>query len=401
MSSPISIAAVERTLKKNGISIRHNTVFNEPEILGLPPDYSKGNAPNTLPVYITDRLKSANYSDVKSERVNGILATIADKNRFNPIKDMLNSDTWDGTHRISDLYEILGITDDKYKLYIRKWLIQCVALGLNNEDNPVSAEGVLVLQGPQGIAKTAFFRILMLPNPKFFVEGAVIDVFNKDSLINATSGWVCELGELDSTMKKEQSALKAFITQPYDKIRAPYARNATRRPRRTSFCGTVNPEEYLRDDTGSRRFWTVPVTQINKTWLFSLTEEWIKQLWFEVYELYQQDHKGFRLTDAQMAVLQADNTQYEIPLPYEIELRELVDFSLDNKYWRFWKSSQILQLIPGNANASQVGKVLKKIVQSEISSGRWATFTGPIPDMRIRNGCTEYSLPIKHMQVIR
>ena len=79
---------------------------------------------------------------------------------------------------------------------------------------------------------------------------------------------LCELGELDSTLKREQSSLKAFITQPLDTIRMPYAEKATKTPRRTSFCGTVNPQDYLRDETGSRRFWTIPVTKlINKRYL--------------------------------------------------------------------------------------------------------------------------------------
>lgn len=58
--------------------------------------------------------------------------------------------------------------------------MQCVALGLNDESHPVGADGVLVLQGDQGLAKTSFFRI-MSPFPRWFVEGAIIDMSNKDT----------------------------------------------------------------------------------------------------------------------------------------------------------------------------------------------------------------------------
>ena len=39
-----------------------------------------------------------------------------------------------------------------------------------------------------------------------------------------------------------------------DTYRQPYARVATTKPRRTSFCATVNPQEFLNDETGSRRW---------------------------------------------------------------------------------------------------------------------------------------------------
>ena len=395
MSSPISINQVTKALSVKAFEIRLNVLYNELDIRGLPSAYSKENAYNTLLVLVTDCLKAHKVANVSSDRVTSILAAIADENRFNPIKDLLESATWDGTTRLPVLFEILGVMEAKPQTYIEKWMIQTVALGLNDEENPVSAEGVLVLQGPQGIAKTSVFRKLMCFNPRFFVEGAVIDVNNKDSLLNATSGWVCELGELDSTIRKEQSALKAFISQPYDKIRTPYARTATRRPRRTSFCGTVNPKEYLRDETGSRRFWTVPVTKIDKAALFALTEDWILQLWLEVYSMYKNDPNGFRLTDDEMAALQANNQDFEVPLPYEEEIREAIDFGLPASKWRWWKSTQVLQAVSCNANTAQVGKILTKIMKEEQASGRWAA-PNPVPAMKKVNGSTQYFLPVLH-----
>ena len=226
--------------------------MKEAEVKGLPDCYSTENATNILPVYLMDYLKTCNFKGISQQIIDGHLNCIADQNRYNPVEELLKNGKWDGIDRIGEVYHILGVTLSKHQDYIRKWLIQCVALALNDDENPIGADGVLVLQGAQGIAKTSFFRILS-PFPRWFVEGAVIDLKDKDTLLKALSGWLTELGELDSTLKREQSALKAFITSPDDRIRPPYARNFTRTPRRTSFCGTVNPEDYLRDETGSRR----------------------------------------------------------------------------------------------------------------------------------------------------
>ncbi|WP_251317835.1 virulence-associated E family protein [Flintibacter muris] len=147
---------------------------------------------------------------VTPNAIDGCLSCIADQNRYNPVKTYLTGGTWDGEDRFPEIFRILGVTNFKHQTYIAKWFCQCVALGLNREDNPIGVDGVLVLQGPQGLAKTSFFRI-MSPFPRWFVEGAVVDMGSKDSLITALSGWITELGKLDSTLKKEQMSLNALV----------------------------------------------------------------------------------------------------------------------------------------------------------------------------------------------
>ena len=180
------------------------------------------------------------------------LVLIEDENRFNPIADMLHTVRHDGTDRLAELVEIAGIAEDETAcLYLRKWLHQSVAMALNDDTDPYGADGVLVIQNPQGAGKTLLFSKLAL-YADWFAEGISIDLDKKDSVIQATGCWIAELGELDSTLKREQLSLKAFITSRTDTYRQPYARAATRKPRRTSFCATVNPTEFLNDETGSK-----------------------------------------------------------------------------------------------------------------------------------------------------
>lgn len=141
---------------------------------------------------------------------------------------------------------------------------------MNDDDNPAGADGVLTLKGNQGIGKTSFFAVIAL-KADWFSEGVSINTDNKDTIIQATGSLIAELGELDSILKREQSAQKAFLTAARDMYQLPYARVAVRRPRRTSFCATVNPEEFLNDETGSCRFWTVHVGNIDVERLNSLS----------------------------------------------------------------------------------------------------------------------------------
>ena len=197
-----------------------------------------------------------------SKTVYDILYLIASENHYHPVLELLDQNEWDNQYRFEDICNILGIDNDFYKTLFKKWAIQTIALLYSSKNNPISAQGVLVLQGAQGLGKTEFFRHLAIDNA-FFKGGATIDMSNKDSLISATRVWICELGELDSTTKKMQSALKGFLTEHTDSYREPYGRTEKICIRKTSFCGTVNPQQFLHDETGNRRYWIIHVDSID------------------------------------------------------------------------------------------------------------------------------------------
>lgn len=390
----VSIETVTDALHSLGISVRFNQLLKEIEVKGLPPCYSEENAVNVLPVYLCDYLKACDYSGASVLAVEGYLNCIADKNRYNPIREYLLAGQWDGADRFQEIYRILGVTLPRYQMYIRKWFIQCVALGLNDDDRRyIGAEGALVLQGEQGLAKTSFFR-MMSPFPRWFVEGAIIDMRDKDSQIKALRGWICELGELDGTIKKEQSALKAFITSPEDRIRMPYGRSETRSPRRTSFCGTVNPREYLKDETGSRRFWTVPLTSVDKQVLFSLPREWVDQVWYQSYQMYLENPNGFRMTDAEIQALQMYNKHFEQPLPYELEIMEQLDYGMPPAQWEWWSAAEVAKYMPGVADAKKVGKALTKIATDNTPSFVLQSFKATKPVKQF-GGISKYLVPLR------
>ena len=363
---PVTTEDVKTILRKLNITVRLNDISGMVEIEGMPPQYSRTNAPNVLPVLLMDYIKE---NDLQSTRQNidDCLVAIMDENRFNPVKDMLEATVYDGRDRIAELQRILGIEDNERECsYVKKWLHQTVAMGLNDEMEPYGADGVLVLQAEQGAGKTLFFATIAL-KADFFAEGVSIDLNNKDTIIQSTCVWIAELGELDSTLKREQSALKAFLTARRDTYRMPYARAATRRPRRTSFCATVNPKEFLNDETGSRRFWVVHPQHIDVERIKTLSADWLTQLWRQVYEtLYLPNPQGFRLTAEERETLQACNEQYEKPLPGEIEITDKLNFAAPDHMWKWCKVSELLTAIGYRGiNAVQAGKVLAKLAKTD------------------------------------
>ena len=346
--------------------MKDNLITNKFIVEGLPEKFSPSKGPNLFPNYLTDELTRRGLK-IKRLVLDEALFTIADENRFNPVEDMLLSATWDGEDRIKILCEILGITDEPHSMSIlSKWLHQTVAMALNDEADPYGADGVLVLQGDQGTGKTMFCRKLAM-RKDWFAEGTCLDPSNKDSIIAATSVWINELGELDSTFKKDQSMLKAFITRGVDTYRMPYAREAVSRARRTSFCGTVNPEEFLIDDTGSRRYWVIKPKNLDLARLKGLDEEFYKKLWRQVYEtLYLPNPHGFHLDAEEQKALAAENEMFSKKLPGEVEMIDKFRWDAPMKAWTWNSATDIKeQMHLYSLSSIQIGKVLTKLCRMD------------------------------------
>ncbi len=292
---------------------------------------------NENPEFIDANIVSLIYSDLQDcykkvtfETVTAYLNVILSRNCFNPILIMTDLTAWDGTDRVSQVYDILGIAESDHlsQTLVHKWLWQTAALQYNTFESPFGADGVLCLTGKQGIGKTSFFRTLAYRS-EYFKEGAVIDFRDKDTYIRALTGWICELGEAESSLRRDNEKMKAFITQSVDEYRKPYGRGDIRSLRRTSFCATCNSSDYLTDTTGNRRFWTVPVEHID---LKALAKLDVEQLWVQIMREIRSDHQCFRLTYEEQNALAKRNFSHEKPVPAQAEIADILSDSGGDRY---------------------------------------------------------------------
>lgn len=368
---------IGRLIKSLGIKARFNIITGKPEITDLPlnspfisedfknltPAEQIELAPREFKNLIVSYLWHENYS-INLEFLNDILSAYINYHPFNPVLEMLEGVKWDGHDRIYELGRILNITDNAhYMLMLRKWLIQAIAI-LHNDGNN-SLDFVLTLQGRQGLGKTEFFRIIAM-RQDWFRSGIVVDMANKDSRIEAVSCWIGEFGELDSTLKKEQTSLKAFITQTKDRYRRPYATDFIDRPRRTCFAATVNDEKFLRDTTGNRRWAVIHVDTIDLNTLHSLQTNWLMQLWRQVYELYL-NGDTFRLTPEEREINELQNKNALVYLPCEQEILEGLNWEHFPNMWAYRTASSLREEIPAlkNADVRRIGKALTKLAEED------------------------------------
>jgi predicted P-loop ATPase len=104
------------------------------------------------------------------------------------------------------------------------------------------------------------------------------------TLVQLTGAWCVELAQLDSISRGEVSKIKAFMSRQTDRFRPPYGQRVVEQKRQCVFAGTTNGNEYLRDETGGRRFWPVGCTKIDIDGLSKAKD----QLWAEARARYDQ-----------------------------------------------------------------------------------------------------------------
>ncbi len=338
------------------------------------------------------------YKKVSYDKIIRFLNVIINKNRYNPVLDIITGGDWNGSDELSKIYQALNITDDDIlsKLLIKKWLMQCLCLLRNNNIYNIETEGVLVLQGEtQGTGKTTFCRLLSkIDNTnQWFSGGKELNFNDKDTLRRCVSNFIVELGELDSTMKQDQGKIKSFITQERDVYRVAYGRSDVSELRYTSLCATVNPKEYLVDVTGTRRFWTIPLNPelgINHNIANSINAlELYRQLDVEVKENFKKfDETKFKdgnadvfidcykLTQSERQQLENRNNEFNKLLPAEAEILDIFFMATDERTKNLYKFKEMTTSSfkkkhdsLKNYHVNQIGVVLNRLGVEQFKKG--------------------------------
>ena len=141
----------------------------------------------------------------------------ASKNRFHPIADYLENLRWDGNDYIGKLCNYFEDEQNVFHLWIKRWLIGCVAKVLAIPQGQQNR--MLILDGKQDIGKSYFVRWLCRPVPAYGIENP-INPEDKDNRIRLMSKWIWEVSELGATTRKaDREALKHFLTVTFCKVR--------------------------------------------------------------------------------------------------------------------------------------------------------------------------------------
>jgi len=248
------------------------------------------------------------YGISNREKIYDALVVAMNERQFHPVRSYLESLEWDGIPRMDTLFvDYLRAEDSPYiRAVTRKMLVGAVA---RVQVPGVKFDYVPVIYGDQGIGKSELIKRIA----KTWHSDTLTTVQGKESYEQLQGVWIIEMAELTATRKAEVESIKHFITKREDVFRPAYGRRLCHFPRQCVFVGTTNDKEFLRDQTGNRRFWPVVAGTVapQLSVYQHLTSDEVDQIWAEAVEAWDAGETLFLdpIMELESTERQADHTE--------------------------------------------------------------------------------------------
>ncbi|VGQ12999.1 hypothetical protein SB5439_05125 [Klebsiella variicola] len=334
---------------------------------------------------------NATYSDAQtsSEIVNSLAEcsipletekkhfdALAGVNRYHPVARLLHGREWDGVKRVDEVLACVNAKDPVFAAAVlRKTLIAAIAA---LEEGRVAMKSVpVIFSKANSWFKSAFIKRIFDIIPGAFAEGLSVDPRSKDSLRPAILVWGAELGELDAMSKVESGLLKAWIPAESDQWRTEHKAFFTRKPRQTVYLGTVNKDDFIKDETLASRFpiielaGPINIDRVNQLlgWRHTgktaqlVNPEKLLQFWLEVREEFRAGAGYVLDADIQAQSLAISDQFTDKGSYYEILCSKLETAADDREKWPYLRVPDICRVIGVSIEkSSPVGKALKLLL---------------------------------------
>lgn len=228
------------------------------------------------------------FGKVGKDMVYDAIIKVCKENTIDSARDYIEALKWDGTKRL-DLWlsNVYGVPPDAYhKAVASNWMKGLVKRII---EPGCKFDYVLVLEGEQGSRKSTSLYIL---GGDWHVESAM-STESKDFFMQFQGKAIVEFSEGETLSRTEVKRMKAIITMQSDKYRPPYERTSQDFPRRCVFAMTTNQTEYLKDETGNRRWLPVRLMlpQANVEWLIENRDQLFAEAHHRVVNMKESVHE--------------------------------------------------------------------------------------------------------------
>lgn len=302
-------------LHEKGIEVTYNSIKHRIDINDTNKVLNGSEQPlKSLIAYLSENLRDS-YKYVSSNHIDGYLTLISEKYMKNSILEKIkNCKISKSNDYIKDICENVLNIDKADKLsytLVYKFFLQAVSMLMNKKENAYGAEGVLVLQGAQGIGKSLFCQRMSLSTEYFDTIQIDSRIDRADMLDKINGVFIGELAEVEQSLKPNNVAiLKDIITASIDIYRPKWGK-LVNYVRRSSLIATCNTSYFLQDVTGNRRFWVIPCKKpFNIERLLHDNDIFLKAYKQAFNILQSKGTQSFRLTKSETIQLENRNDQY-------------------------------------------------------------------------------------------
>ncbi|MCP9786013.1 hypothetical protein KBZ04_07105 [Cyanobium sp. N5-Cardenillas] len=261
-----------------------------------------------------------------------------------------------------------------------KFMLKTLVGAINRAFHPgCKFDYVTVLQGPQGCLKSTFWQQLFGDQFCGVFTGRI---YSTDARLLLQRRWVLELAEIDRYTKGACAAeIKAFLTAETDLVRPPYGSTHGDYPRPSITVASCNEGAFLKDDTGNRRFWVIPVDVAGQIDLGLLRSEH-RGIWKAAMAAWRGGELPY-LTQIEEAQANADVRQFAEESP----LMSAIHAFLGARPDQVWFHKHTIQKHVGGqdlrVNAIQADRQIKKAM----TDLGWFEFRPRVDDRRPKVWC--------------
>lgn len=228
------------------------------------------------------------FAKVGKDMVYDAMIKVCYENEIDSAAEFVRSITWDKKKRLDSWLSLTyGVPDDIYhRAVASNWIKGLVKRII---EPGCKFDYVLVLEGIQGSKKSTSLAIL---GGDWHVE-TTMSTDNKDFFMQFQGKAIVEFSEGETMSRTEVKKMKAIITTQIDRYRAPWGRTSQDFPRHCVFAMTTNQEQYLKDETGNRRWLPVAVQfrEANVEWLAENRDQLLAEAYHRVIVAKESIHE--------------------------------------------------------------------------------------------------------------
>jgi len=269
--------------------IKYNTFNNRIEMDGKLWWVKDSPAINDTDIAYINAYLEEKYQLADRSKTTEAIQIVADRNRYNPVTEFLESLKWDGQERIAFALnyffgsEVCEYNTDALRLFM--------LAAIERQYNPGAKwDAMLCLVGGQGVGKSTFFRFLAIKDEWFTDDLKKLD--DPNVYRQFSNAWIVEMSEMLAVHDaKSVELIKSFLSRSQDTYKIPYQVHPRTYKRCCVFGGSTNNIDFLpRDRTGNRRFVPIKLSDKGKVHILDNEQEsrnYINQMWAEAMEYYR------------------------------------------------------------------------------------------------------------------
>ena len=210
-------------------------------------------------------------------------------NSYNPVKDFLDSQRWDGNNRVDSMIIDWFRVEDTPLNRLKASVFMRAAVKRIMEPGCEFDNVLLFINDPNASAYT-FLRQLDITGITSIHKNIIDNVREYALIVNM--GWICFLDELRGNTKKQQMCTREMMFKNEDTYVPFYEKHNVTKKRHCVFAGWTHNDKFLKFNsiTPDSKYWIVDCSNADEYYINrNFDDNTVKQLWAEAYYRYKKD----------------------------------------------------------------------------------------------------------------